>query len=99
MRPRRGDTWRCQREAGAYFRISVMVSFRSFPWKGREPVNISNCREQESVQALVLPPRLPHLLPPGPATQPPAQEVHLDQELYVSLPTPSIRPPGAGLGA
>ena len=44
-------------------------------------------------------PQAPHLLPPRPATQPPAQEVHLDQELCVSLPSPSIRPPGAELGA
>lgn len=30
-----------------------MVSFRSFPWKGREPVSISNCGRQGSIQALV----------------------------------------------
>ena len=65
------ETLRCQRGAGAYFRISVMVSFRSFPWKGREPVSISNCREQGSVQALVPSPKPPHLLPPRPLSSMP----------------------------
>lgn len=62
---KKGDTWRCQREAGAYFRIRVIVSFRSFPWKGREPVSISNCREQGSVQALLPPLRPPTSSHPG----------------------------------
>lgn len=53
------ETLRCQRGAEAYFRIRVMVSFRSFPWKGREPVSISNCRGQGSVQALVPSPMPP----------------------------------------
>lgn len=59
------------REAGAYFRIRVIVSFRSFPWKGREPVNISNCREQGSVQALVPPLRPPTSSHPGQPLSPP----------------------------
>lgn len=48
--PASGEPWKCQGMAGAYFRINVMVSFRSFPWKGREPVSISNCKGQGSVR-------------------------------------------------
>lgn len=29
-----------------HFRIMVMVSLRSLPWKGSVPVNISNCRQK-----------------------------------------------------
>lgn len=51
---------------GAYFKIKVMVSFRSFPWKGREPVSISNFvrrGEKETYRCgLVL--CLPHIPPP-----------------------------------
>lgn len=61
---RHEGTLRCQEGAGTYFRISVMVSFRSFPWKGREPVSISNCRRKGSIQALVPISHAPHFLPP-----------------------------------
>lgn len=67
---RHEGTLRWQGGTGAYFRISVMVSFRSFPWKGREPVNISNCRGQRSIQALVPMSHGPHLLPGHSATFP-----------------------------
>lgn len=101
---RHGETLRCQEGAGAYFRISVMVSFRSFPWKGREPVSISNCRRQGSVQALVPIFHAPHLLPSRPPSSIPRilaglLEVHLDQELCLFLSPLSVRTPGAVLGA
>lgn len=57
-------TLRYQGGAGTYFRISVIVSFRSFPWKGKEPVNISNCKGQGSIQALVPSPMPPTSLYP-----------------------------------
>lgn len=80
-----------------------MVSFRSFPWKGREPVSISNCRGQGSSQAFIPFSHAPHLLPPRPFGSIPRNlagllEVHLDQELCVTLSPLSIRPPGAVLG-
>lgn len=88
---RREETLRGQEGAGAYFRISVMVSFRSFPWKGREPVSISNCRRQGSIQALVPISHAPHLLPRKPLSSIPRilaglLEVHLDQNCVCPSP-------------
>lgn len=96
---RREETLRGQEGAGAYFRISVMVSFRSFPWKGREPVSISNCRRQGSIQALVPISHAPHLFPHKPLSSIPRilaglLEVHL----CLSLSPLSVKTPGAALG-
>ena len=43
-----------------HLRIMVMVSFRSFPWKGNVPVSISNCGGGDTTQH-----RLTHQVTPG----------------------------------
>lgn len=38
----------CHRPLHAHLRINAMVSLRSFPWNGNDPVSISNCRATEN---------------------------------------------------
>lgn len=51
-----------QGSIGAYFKIKVMVSFRSFPWKGRDPVSISNCRKRKHIAVVLF--FISHIPPP-----------------------------------
>lgn len=100
---RHEGTLRCEGGAGAYFRIRVMVSFRSFPWKGREPVSISNCRRQGSIQALVPSSQAPTSSPPGHSAPFPGfllayRRFTWTRELRLSLSPLLVRTPGAVLG-
>lgn len=35
-------------QISSYLRMRVIVSLRSFPWNGREPVSISNCEGERT---------------------------------------------------